>query len=205
MGFNIRPATESDLPVVCDVHAKCFPKSFSTRLGKKLLTAYYYEFYREAPHLFLVCENEEGRMCGFVMGYVLGKTSAISNFMEKNRLRMGMKVLGLLLCFDKLAWRKVKNTLFPKKSTAETQNAPVIDKTGEGDLLSICVTEDMRGTGAAVEMVNSYNRVLLEHGHKVCYLTCETSNPRGLAFYRKLGYDVAEESKEKICFRKDLV
>lgn len=205
MSFNIRSATEADLPVVCDVHAKCFPESFSTRLGKKLLANYYYEFYREAPHLFLVCENDEGKMCGFVMGYVLGKTNAISNFMKKNRLRMGMKVLGLLLCFDKLAWRKVKNTLFKKKSPEQAQSAPVIDKTGEGDLLSICVTEDMRGTGAAVEMVNSYNRVLLEHGHKVCYLTCETSNPRGLAFYRKLGYDVAEESKEKICFRKDLV
>ena len=204
MGFNIRSAIEADLPVVCDVHAKCFPESFSTRLGKKLLTNYYYEFYREAPHLFLVCENDEGKMCGFVMGYVLGKTNAISNFMKKNRLRMGMKVLGHLLCFDKPAWRKVKNTLFKKKSPEQAQSAPVIDKTGEGDLLSICVTEDMRGTGAAVEMVNSYNRVLLEHGHKVCYLTCETSNPRGLAFYRKLGYDIAEESKEKICFRKDL-
>ena len=205
MGFNIRSATEADLPVVCDVHAKSFPESFSTRLGKKLLANYYYEFYREAPHLFLVCENDEGKMCGFVMGYVLGKTNAISNFMKKNRLRMGMKVLGLLLCFDKLAWRKVKNTLFKKKTPEQAQSAPVIDKTGEGDLLSICVTEDMRGTGAAVEMVNSYNRVLLEHGHKVCYLTCETSNPRGLAFYRKLGYEIAEESKEKICFRKGLV
>ena len=206
MSFTIRAANESDLPVVCDVHAKCFPESFSTRLGKKLLTAYYYEFYLEAPHLFLVCENDEGKMCGFIMGYVLGKTNAISNFMKKNRLRMGMKVIGLLLCFDKLAWRKVKKAFSRKKTPEQTQQqGAVIDKTGEGDLLSICVTEEMRGTGAAVAMVNKYNEVLSAHGHKVCYLTCETSNPRGLAFYKKLGYDVTEETKEKICFRKDLV
>ena len=204
MGFNIRAAQENDMITVADVHTVCFPNNFSTRLGKKLLSAYYLEFYKEAPHLFLVCENEKGDMCGFVMGYVLGKTNAVSNFMKKNRLAMGMKVLGLLVCFDKLAWRKVKNTL-SRKSKGEENSAPVIDKTGEGDLLSICVTDDMKGTGAAVEMVNRYNAVLAEHGHKICYLTCETSNPRGLAFYRKLGFDVAEESKEKICFRKDLV
>lgn len=205
MGYTIRAAHESDMEVVCEVHAKCFPESFSTRLGKNLLTKYYLEFYREAPHLFLVCENDEGKMCGFVMGYVLGKTNAISNFMKKNMLGMGLKVFGLLLTFDKLAWRKVKNTLKKKKETQEEQSKTVGDQTGEGDLLSICVTEDMRGTGAAVEMVNRYNEVLLEHGHKICFLTCETSNPRGLAFYRKIGYSVAEESKEKICFRKDLV
>ena len=78
MGYTIRAARESDMEVVCEVHAKCFPESFSTRLGKNLLTKYYLEFYREAPHLFLVCENDEGKMCGFVMGYVLGKTNAIS-------------------------------------------------------------------------------------------------------------------------------
>ncbi len=205
MGYTIRAAQEQDLGTVCDVHAECFPDSFSTRLGKKLLTKYYLEFYKEAPHLFLVCENDEGKMVGFVMGYVLGKTNAISNFMKNNRLAMGMKVLGLLLRFDKLAWGKVKKTLSRKKAPAEEQTASPIDKTGEGDLLSICVTKEMRGTGAAVEMVNRYNEVLLEHGHKVCYLTCETSNPRGLAFYKKLGYDIAEQTKDKICFRKDLV
>ena len=205
MGYTIRAAQESDIGAVCDVHAKCFPESFSTRLGKNLLTKYYLEFYREAPHLFLVCENDEGKMCGFVMGYVLGKTNAISNFMKNNRLSMGLKVLGLLLTFDKLAWGKVKKTLAKKKAPQEEQGAPVADKTGEGDLLSICVTEDMRGTGAAVGMVNRYNEVLLENGHKTCYLTCETTNPRGIAFYKKLGYDIAEQTKDKICFRKDLV
>ena len=203
MGFKIRAASAADMSAVADVHSVCFPNNFSTRLGRKLLTNYYMEFYNEAPHLFLVCENDDGEMCGFVMGYVLGYTNAVSGFMKKNRFKMGMKVLGLLLCFDKLAWRRVKNTFSRKKK--DGSDTPVIDKTGEGDLLSICVTDDMKGTGAAVEMVNRYNDVLREHGHKVCYLTCETSNPRGLAFYRKLGYSAAEETQEKICFRKDLV
>lgn len=204
MGFSIRAANASDMTAVADVHSVCFPNNFSTRLGKKLLSEYYLEFYNEAPHLFLVCENDDGKMCGFVMGYVLGRTNAVSGFMKKNRIAMGMKVLGLLICFDKLAWRKVKNTLSRKKKD-ESSDTPVIDKTGEGDLLSICVTDEMKGSGAAVEMVNRYNAVLREHGHKICYLTCETSNPRGLAFYKKLGYEIAEESKEKICFRKGLV
>ncbi len=204
MIYNIRNASLNDMHEVAAVHSVCFPDNFSTKLGNKLLAAYYTEFYNEAPHLFLVCENDGGKICGFVMGYILGRTNAVSDFVKKNRIAMGVKVLGLLVRFDRLAWRKVKNT-FSKKKTGGSSDTSVTDKTGEGDLLSICVTDDMKGSGAALEMVHRYNAVLREHGHKVCYLTCETSNPRGLAFYKKLGYEIAEESPEKICFRKDLV
>ncbi len=204
MEFNIRAAKESDLGMVADVHKECFPNSFSTRLGKNLLVKYYLEFYRECPYLFYVCENADGQICGFVMGYVLGKTNAVSSFMKKNMLAMGAKMFLLLLCADKLAWRKVKRTLCKKKQQTDTANNKVEDRTGQGDLLSICVTDKMKGTGAAAGMVEVYHEALKQHGHSVCYLTCETSNPRGLAFYKKLGYDIAEQSEEKICFRKDL-
>ncbi len=203
MVFNIRAATETDMDKVAEVHRICFPESFSTRLGVKLLVKYYTEFYSERPYLFYVCENESGDVCGFVMGYVLGKTGAIPSFMKKNRVSMALKVAGLLLCFDNLTWKKVKKTLFKSKKATPSQQT--IDKTGEGDLLSICVTDEMKGTGAAVQMVEVYHQALAAHGHHACYLTCETDNPRGIAFYKKLGYVVAEQNEEKICFRKDLV
>lgn len=201
MSFNIRAAKETDLIEVARVHKICFPNSFSTRLGPKLLSNYYLEFYKENPHLFYVCENEDGKMCGFVMGYVLGKTNAISSFSKNNRITMALKVMGLLICFDKLAWNKVKKTL--KKKPA-SDSAKKIDKTGEGDLLSICVTDEMKGTGAAVALVDVYNDALKAHGHKFCYLTCDTDNPRGLAFYKKIGYSIVEQTKDKICFGKEL-
>ena len=201
MEYLVRAASETDMKEVAQVHKICFPSSFSTKLGVALLSRYYTEFYKESPYLFYVCTNNDGAICGFVMGYVLGKTNATKSFLKKNVFLLGIKVLSLLIRLDKLTWKKVGNTLFKKKTQSSNTNH---DKDGQGDLLSICVTDEMKGTGAAAALVEEYHKALIAHGHKTCYLTCETSNPRGMAFYKKLGYDISEQTPEKICFRKDL-
>ncbi|MBQ2863429.1 MAG: GNAT family N-acetyltransferase [Clostridia bacterium] len=201
MEFTIRAATESDMLEISEVHRICFPDSFSTKLGNKLLSKYYFEFYLENPSLFYVCENENGKICGFVMGYILGRTNAISSFMKKNRVNMAFKVFLQLLLLDKLVWKKVAN-LFKKKKASSSE--PATDKDGQGDLLSICVTDEMKGSGAASALVEKYEEAVKDLGCGKCYLTCETSNPRGLAFYKKLGYSIDNETQNKICFRKDL-
>ena len=201
MDFTIRAATESDMVEISEVHRVCFPNSFSTKLGIGLLSSYYSEFYAENPTLFYLCINTQGKICGFVMGYILGKTQAIASFMKKNRIRIAFSVLLLLLKFDKLAWKKIGN--FFSKKKAVTDEAAT-NKDGQGDLLSICVTDEMKGTGAASALVEKYHDAIKDLGCSKCYLTCETSNPRGLAFYRKLGYTIDSETQAKICFRKDL-
>lgn len=202
MEYLIRAASESDMKEVAQVHKVCFPFSFSTKLGVGLLSSYYAEFYKETPYLFYVCTNIDGVICGFVMGYVLGRSNASKKFLKNNLFSIGLKILLLLICFDKQTWKKVGCTLFKKKSNPSEVSD---NKNGEGDLLSICVTDEMKGTGAAAALVKEFHKALVSHGHKVCYLTCETSNPRGVAFYKKLGYDISEQTTDKICFRKDLV
>ena len=201
MDFTIRAATENDMYEISEVHRTCFTDNFSSSLGVKLLSKYYLEFYTENPSLFYVCVNADGKICGFVMGYILGATNAISSFLKNNRFSMALRVFMLLLKFDRLAWRKVFGIFLKKKNTSSVSSNV---KDGQGDLLSICVTDDMKGSGAASSLVKKYEEAVKKLGCSKCYLTCETSNPRGLAFYKKLGYAVESETPYKICFWKDL-
>ena len=44
---TIRAAVEGDLQAVAQVHMRCFPDYFLTKLGERLLEAYYREFFEE--------------------------------------------------------------------------------------------------------------------------------------------------------------
>ncbi len=203
MDFSVRKAVKEDLANIARTHIKCFPGNFSTGLGEKLLVKYYLEFYNENPSLFYVCETPDGSMHGFVMGYIVGKTNAINNFMKNNRLAFFLSVAKRMILLDKLTWNKFKKTFF-KEKTMLLDVKKEFDKTGQGDLLSVCVTDDLKGTGAAAALLNAYHIALTDIGCKLCFLSCETSNPRGLAFYKKSGYQVAEEYTDKIIFWKEL-
>jgi len=57
-----------------------------------------------------------------------------------------------------------------------------------GDLLSICVLPEYRGHGAAQELLDCYIDMLRKNGRKLCLLTVEKSNSRGIHFYEKNGF-----------------
>lgn len=63
----IRQATKKDLKAIANVHIKCFPDSFSSKLGEILLTRFYNEYLSVVPELFLVAENDAQEIVGFCM------------------------------------------------------------------------------------------------------------------------------------------
>ena len=182
----VRQATSEDLKQVAAVHKTCFPESFSTALGEKLLVKFYAEYLQSVPELFLVAE-EEGKICGFCMGYYCEENPYMKRFFKHNLFAAGLRIAGQLLIGNKAAWRKFTST-FSKK--AEFKPLGEEYKTGvqDGDLLSICVLPDTRGSGAAQELISAYEAVLKEHGRKNCILTVAVDNPRAIRFYERNGY-----------------
>lgn len=188
----VRKARSEDFEKIVRLHISCFPNSFSTAFGKanngKLLQKYYKNYFLNVPELFLVCEDKE-EIVGLCMGYYCEDNNYMKKYVKENILSMGFRVFLLLLTGNKLAWRKVKNVFHSKDSvellTNEFESIPAKQR---GDLLSICVLPEYRGHGAAQELLDCYIDTLRQNGRKLCLLTVETSNARGIRFYEKNGF-----------------
>ena len=199
----VRQATREDLKQVAAVHKNCFPDSFSTALGEKLLVKFYTEYMTSVPELFLVAE-EEGKICGFCMGYYCEENPYMKLFFKHNLLAAGLRIAGQLLIGNKAAWKKLTAT-FSKK--AEFKPLGEEYKTGvqDGDLLSICVLPQTRGSGAAQELISTYENILQNRGRKYCILTVAVDNPRAIRFYERNGYVPFREAEGMArSYRKEL-
>ena len=182
----VRQATFADLQQVAAVHKTCFPESFSTALGEKLLVKFYTEYMQSVPELFLVAEDE-GKICGFCMGYYCEENPYMKRFFKHNLLPVGLRIAGQLLIGNKAAWKKLTST-FSKSAEFKPLGEPYQTGVKDGDLLSICVLPQTRGNGAAQALISTYENVLKEQGRKYCILTVAVDNPRAIRFYERNGY-----------------
>ena len=191
----IRQANLDDLKQLVKVHIACFPDSFSTQLGDKLLTKMYAEYIMESPELFLLAE-EEGRVIGFVMGYYYDSEDCLRRFRRKNQLCFVSKTLWLLLTGNKPAWKKFKTTVRPTTGfTTIDSTINQYKETEMADLLSICVLGEYRGNGTANKLIDEYEKVLSERKRKICTLTVADINGRGISFYKKHAYAICREAE----------
>jgi ribosomal protein S18 acetylase RimI-like enzyme len=189
----IRQGTINDLSSISRVHTECFPDSFSTALGLKLLEKFYYEYISEIPELFLVCENEEGEIAGFCMGYYMENDHYMKSFISHNRISIGITLLFRLVSMDKRAWKKLKKgkEINWVISNHQYDDIPLDQR---GDLLSICVLKKYRGNGYANELISEYQNVLKKYRRKICMLSVAIENSRGLYFYEKNGFEKYREA-----------
>ena len=111
----VRMATQNDLNDIVNVHRVCFPKSFTTVMGKRLLYRYYAEFMGKNPELFLVLQTARENIDGFCMGYYGEDSGLTKSFIKKNRLRFALRVLWLLVIGNRAAWKRVRLCFNSKK------------------------------------------------------------------------------------------
>lgn len=189
----VRQATVQDLPQVVAVHIQCFPNSFSTALGKKLLVKFYTEYISNVPELFLVAE-QEGKICGFCMGYYCEENPYMKRFFKHNLFAAGLRIAGQLFIGNKAAWKKL-TSVFSKKAEFKPIGQPYQAGIQDGDLLSICVQPQTRGSGAAQALIETYEQVLKDRGRKYCRLTVAVDNPRAIRFYERNGYVPFKEAE----------
>ena len=105
--MDIRTANKMDLKEITEVHEQCFPNSFSTQLGKKLLEKFYYEYLSINPDLFLV-GVDENKIVGFCMGYLCESNEFVKSFFGHNILSIACRCAYLLVTGNKLLIQKLK-------------------------------------------------------------------------------------------------
>lgn len=190
--MTIRQATYDDLREIANVHAQCFPRHLSTRIGSSndcyLLSRFYKEFLDDSPELFVVAADDNQKIVGFCMGYYFDKARQQSNYIRHNRARVYTRIAWLLFKGDRLAWAKLKLKFKKPHYEVIDHSIDAIPKNEKGDLLSICTLAEYRGKGYAQQMIEEYLLRMKQHGRKVCLLSLSIHNNRALRFYERNGF-----------------
>lgn len=187
----IRRAQGFDIPQIARIHKLQFSDHFLACYSESLIGKYYAEFLNE--FIFLVsCEGNT--VNGFVVG---GKsediTSCRTSFLTRNILHIVIETLLRPRIYHE-ALRRLRYFL---RST----NQPALLDVRVG-LLSIAVSEDAKGRGVAINLVETFEKNL-----KDCLsykLSVMKDNSRGRAFYNKMGFTFAGEGGESIVLVKRL-
>jgi ribosomal protein S18 acetylase RimI-like enzyme len=61
-----------------------------------------------------------------------------------------------------------------------------------------------RGTGCAEELMRAFERALRERGVGAVGLSVNSDNARAIRFYRKAGWQVAQQRQHSVAFAKRL-
>ena len=200
MNITVRKAKKEDMYEVADVHKKCFPEYFSTKIGKTLLRKYYEEYLETFEELFVVaCDEDENKIIGFANGCIVGRNIQ-NEYIKKNALRMSLRILILLICFDKTTWRRVMNKIKKPKPPEGRKSV----KRGKGDLLSICLLDEYRGCGASVKLIKEFEEGLKKNNINEYVLTVFPYNKRARAFYEKCGFQIYYETVEDVKYIKKI-
>jgi len=182
----VRTVEEKDLFEIVNVHRACFPNSFSTCIGKKLLKDYYFCCHNFNPKLFLVACKEQ-QIVGFIVGCFDGGKEINNAFKKRNKVRLALMLFWKLLILDMRAWKKV----FHKKGKLTYRNPKYngMDKSKAGSLLCICVLNEFRGNNVAQDLEKSFVDELIVENKEYCFLAVENTNERAIRFYEKQGYE----------------
>jgi len=85
-------------------------------------------------------------------------------------------------------------------------HAGLVQEDGEKPFLChLYLVPELRGKGQAQRFVLFLEQKLIDEGKLQLWLNVEISNIRAQKFYRKLNYQVIEETKSRITFRKILL
>lgn len=191
--IQYRLATLADLDAIGKLHMDCFPNSMWHFLGEELVSAFYREYIVEDN--FFVVALDEGQIIGLCMGYHI-PSKAHSNFMHKNRGKLIKRVLWGVITCNALVIKKIIAYLTPHKQYSYTQ--------ADGDLLSICVHPQYRGSGVAQELLIRFENLLKQNNISEYILGAYSDNLRAITFYKQEGLKPVYESNGGIYLAKKI-
>lgn len=209
----IRQARIEDLAAVAKVHMACFPGTVSARIGTlwngKIVVEYYREYFNDCPELFLVAENDSGKVIGFCMGYKLESGNIDKRLVKHHVLKLLIGYLYLLILGDKECWRKIKSIIKRNKKDRALpivlehfiDNIPDKEKV---ELFTIGLYEDYRGKTYGKNLILEYFQASKVMGRKFCLISYDSENTRAEKLYYKQGCKPYLEVGQikKICYKE---
>jgi len=201
---KIKPLTLQDLDQIVCCHMNCFPKTFLSSLGKKIISGYYETCLKQNSD-FTFGLFDEDKLIGFVYGYLKNNQESPANcFAKQNRVKIFFAMLGQCFLLNRVVYKKIWNIIFSKKT--KTQKEILESKNQiEGDLLSICLLPKYRGNGLSNQLLHKYESSLIANKIYLYQLSVRKNNVAANKFYLKNGMKNVAELEDSYIYRKELI
>lgn len=198
----IRPALESDLPEIAEIHIRAFPESFLSLLGRGSVERYY-AWLLDGPHqTSAFTARHDGKLSGFCFGGLF--RGALSGFLRKNkRYLLFSLILRPVVFFHPEVWSKLGQGLKILKTSPSRGNSKVLKSASFG-ILSVAVDPDSQGLGIGRQLMVESEKAAKELGFSEMDLTVHPENKKAVLFYENLGWFSNEEKPWKGRMRKKL-
>lgn len=185
---SCRIAHIDDMEEIVHLHKLAFPGFFLTTLGSEFLLIMYRTFLFNSGGVFLV-DEENNRLQGFAVG--------VMKSAGKDR-RLAIRFLPqFLLAIIPALVRNPINVLkrFATQFFAVGKEPAIPDDAVV--LRSIGVLPDAKGRGVAGRLLIEFEEQAKMKGAKIVALTTDArENERAIGFYRKNGYEIAQEFEQ---------
>ena len=197
--WRIVPATAEHLPGMAACHMTCFPDMFASRMGLPFLLEFY-EGYLEDPEGFLLAgvEAQSDRVLGVVVGGRLGMWRKFTKMaIRKYAWRIAYKffvdgVVRRAICREVLGRLGIRHSGEQRQLSGD----PRWPTDRHFAILRVLgVVPCARGSGLAGELTAAFGTACRSAGCEWMYLDVLPGNKRGIAFYRKDGWEMVSESE----------
>jgi ribosomal protein S18 acetylase RimI-like enzyme len=202
---KIAKAQDVHIPGMAQCHIKSLPGRFMTEMGHHWLCALYRFFIRHSGSICHVAVDTNGKVVGLAVG---GDPHVREEF-----LNSALFHYPHLIFWNFLSKRIVRRVLLQElvRKLKRKRTAPHLGKTTassggirSGNLLSICVLTDYKGTGVGGKLIESFELACKAAGYERVTLSVLKQNSRAIAFYEKHGWRQSGISGESIRFFLDL-
>jgi ribosomal protein S18 acetylase RimI-like enzyme len=193
------------VPGMAQCHIKSFPGRFMTEMGYHWLCALYAFFIKHRGSICRVAVDTNSKVVGLAVG---GDPHIRDEFLSSALFRYPHLIFWKFLSkrmVRRVLLQELAGKLRRKRAAAHSGDTKAPNAgIRSGNLLSICVLPDYKGTGVAGKLIESFLLACKTEGYERLTLSVLSENSRAVAFYRKHGWRQSGKSGESIRFFLDL-
>lgn len=179
--MNYRKVNADDIPVLVRIHMISFRDFFLTSLGDSFLETYYRHSLKSQDCIAVCACNDNNEIVGFAVGSILSRGY---------HKRLITKNLGAFI-FTGLIIAATKPAAIIRLMLNLNKNSNPDDDGQYAELLSIAVSDSMKGQGIGKELLAEFEQKLKNHAcNKVVLTTDYYNNDNVIMFYKKQGYKI---------------
>jgi GNAT superfamily N-acetyltransferase len=139
---------------------------------------------------------------GFVLGATSEQLSTCKHiFVCGNLVRCVWETLLRPPLWWEATRRGFSNIVIPRFVRVEQSETPALP---DLQILSIAVTQESMGSGAAAALIGAFERAAREANFHEYGLSVVEANRRAVRFYEKMGFEFVKRSEPSLCLRKPL-
>jgi len=203
--FKVTEAREVHIPGMALCHIKSFPRRFMTEMGHNWLCTLYRFFIKHRGSICRVAVDADGKVIGLSIG---GDPNIRDEFLSSALFRYPHLLFWKFLSkriVRRVLLQELAGKLRRKRGAAHSGDTKAPSAAvRSGNLLSICVLPDYKGTGVAGKLIESFQLACAAEGYERLTLSVLSENNRAVAFYKKHGWRQSGISGESIRFVLDL-